>query len=142
MEENVVMAEVEYVQYVKVSGIRWDADDMSDVADLPTEVEAPILLSMLENEADSICEVDEIVEEYILNYLSDKYGFTHDGFGYSFDKSFYFENSFQDYQDRDGNFVSEGTIIGNEVDGEIILLDGIYLADAGRVTYLSFNEKN
>ena len=142
MKENEVMAEVEYVQYVKVFGIKWDADDMSDVEDLPKEIEVPVTLSMIESEVDSIDEVDEIVEEYISNYLSDNYGFTHDGFRHSSDKSFYFENSFQDYQDRDGNFVSEGTIIGNEVDGEIILLDGIYLADAGRVTYLSFNEKN
>ena len=108
---------------------------------LPTELEVSIPLDMLQNEADSIDEVDEVAEEWISEYLSDKYHFTHDGFSHNFRKNLCFQNSFQDYMNRDGEWVPEEMTIGYETNGEIKLLNGIFIADFVRTKYLNFDAK-
>lgn len=141
VEKNEIQAAIEYVQYVTVSNIKWDADNIEDVKHLPTELEVSIPLDMLQNEADSIDEVDEVAEEWISEYLSDKYHFTHDGFSHNFRKNLCFQNSFQDYMNRDGEWVPEEMTIGYETNGEIKLLNGIFIADFVRTEYLNFDAK-
>lgn len=55
---------------VKVSGIRWEADDMEDVADVPTEL-------VIEVPEDFLNEDD--IENYIEDEISNVSGFTHNG---------------------------------------------------------------
>lgn len=58
---------------MKATNIRWDTDgDKRALASLPTEVKIPFL----PNEFDSF---DEFVDE-VSDYLSDEYGFCHNGF--------------------------------------------------------------
>ena len=63
----------------KVSNIKWDADDAEDVKDLPTSVTIAV---------DIPADADEDqVEELVADALTDKYGFTHDGFEMQFGES-------------------------------------------------------
>lgn len=59
---------------VQVSDIRWDTDNL---AGLPKEVIIAIDIGIDEDESDN-----EIMDEYVSNMLSDKFGFTHFGFSY------------------------------------------------------------
>jgi len=61
---------------VYISNVQWDADDIADVRDLPTEF--PI---MVPNELD-----DEDREEWISDFITDKFGFTHKGFNLDSDE--------------------------------------------------------
>ena len=64
---------------IKVSSIKWDADDDEDVKDLPTSVTIDV---------DIPADADEDqVEELVADALTDKYGFTHDGFEMQFGES-------------------------------------------------------
>ena len=65
---------------VFVSNISWEADDMSDVADLPTSCSVVIN----DNDVDDIDNFEE-VDQYISDYLSDTYGFTHAWYSTSID---------------------------------------------------------
>jgi hypothetical protein len=59
---------------IKVLHVRWEADNMNDVEDLPSDVE-------LEIDADTFTdyENDDDSEELISDELSNQYGFTHNG---------------------------------------------------------------
>jgi len=54
-----------------VQGVRWEADDMGDVADIPTDV---TLCVEIENDAD-----EEDIADVLEVELSNEYGFTHEG---------------------------------------------------------------
>jgi len=56
---------------IAVQGVRWEADDMGDVADIPTDV---TLCVEIENDADNEDIADALEDE-----LSNEYGFTHEG---------------------------------------------------------------
>ena len=56
---------------LEVKGVRWDADDMGDVADIPTDV---TLCVEVEDDADE----DDIAAS-LEDELSNEYGFTHEG---------------------------------------------------------------
>ena len=54
-----------------VHSIDWDVDNESELDDLPTEVDITI-----------DAEDDEDAEDKICDYLSDEYGYCHNGFDY------------------------------------------------------------
>jgi len=56
---------------LEVQGVKWEADDMDDVADIPTDV---TLCVIVENDADN-----EEIADALENELSNEYGFTHEG---------------------------------------------------------------
>lgn len=60
----------------KVTDIKWDVDEERDLEQLPTELEIPI-----EVEEEELS--DDDCEYAISEYLSDEYGFCHDGFTYT-----------------------------------------------------------
>ena len=55
---------------VEVEGVRWDADDMEDVADLPINV-----IVVVEVESDNFEDIENALEDE----LSNSFGFTHTG---------------------------------------------------------------
>ena len=55
---------------MRAVNIKWDVDELGDLEYLPTEVEIPSYL--ITDESDSL--------EDISDWLSDEYGFCHDGF--------------------------------------------------------------
>ena len=60
-----------------ISGVKWDADDEEDIADLPTTV----TLKIDDVELEGMSEDD--IDDFIADKLSNEYGFTHDGWGSS-----------------------------------------------------------
>jgi len=60
-----------------VNGVKWDADDEEDIANLPTTVTLKI-------DNDKLEDMDEDdIDDFIADELSNEYGFTHDGWGSS-----------------------------------------------------------
>ena len=55
---------------MKAINIKWDVDELEDLDYLPTEVEIPSYL---------ITDEDDLLDE-VSDWLSDEYGFCHDGF--------------------------------------------------------------
>lgn len=55
---------------MKAINIKWDVDELEDLDYLPTEVEIPSYL---------ITDEDDLLDD-ISDWLSDEYGFCHDGF--------------------------------------------------------------
>lgn len=55
---------------MKAINIKWDVDEIEDLEYLPTEVEIPSYL---------ITDEDDLLD-YVSDWLSDEYGFCHDGF--------------------------------------------------------------
>ena len=55
---------------MKATNIKWDVDELEDLEYLPTEVEIPSYL---------ITDEDDLLDD-ISDWLSDEYGFCHDGF--------------------------------------------------------------
>ena len=64
---------------MKVTNIKWDTDgDMEILAELPSEVEIPenfVYKNSLEENEDEEALLDDVSD-----WLSDEYGFCHDGF--------------------------------------------------------------
>lgn len=60
---------------VDVYDIEWDVDDEEELEELPTEVTVDVPFDVIKQGAWA-------VDEYISDYLSDEYGFTHYGFEY------------------------------------------------------------
>ena len=60
---------------VDVYDIEWDVDDDEELEELPTEVTVDVPFDVIKQGAWA-------VDEYISDYLSDEYGFTHYGFEY------------------------------------------------------------
>ena len=56
---------------MKAINIKWDVDELEDLDYLPTEVEIPDYLT-IDDEDDLLYDVSD--------WLSDEYGFCHDGF--------------------------------------------------------------
>lgn len=78
--EDYVYVNPKYKEF-KVFDIEWDVDewdiDHADEADLPEKIE----LIITEDDVDNLDDNDDI-EEFIEDYLSDKYGYCHYGFQY------------------------------------------------------------
>jgi hypothetical protein len=55
---------------VEVEGVKWEADDMEDVADLPINV-----IVVVEAESEDIEDIENALEDE----LSNSFGFTHEG---------------------------------------------------------------
>jgi len=64
--------------YAEVYDIEWDVDDEEDLEDLPTKVKVKLPTSIFNDEDET--DYEDIVSEYVSDYLSDEYGFTHNGF--------------------------------------------------------------
>ena len=138
-DDEVVEATIEYVQYVQISNIKWDADNEGDVADLPTSTEIKVPMSIFENIKPN--EYKEIASDYMSDELSNKFGFCHKGFDDNFDVDNYFENSFQDYMYNDGSLVEEGTRVGLIKNKKLELDKTIFYVNEPTNTYLKKAEK-
>lgn len=138
-EDEIVMANIEYVQRVNIKDIAWDSDDKNDIKELPTEVSMSIPLSLLDGVLED--EVEHEVSEYISNYLTETYSFTHKGFTDDFNKDNYFENEFQDYKYDDSSFVPKGIRIGVISQGKLLLDPGILYSDQPRNSFLEFDNE-
>lgn len=63
------------VRFFNITDIDWDVDNEEDFDNLPTEVAVEVDDTMV----DDIDDDDEIIA-YVSEYLSDTYGFCHNGF--------------------------------------------------------------
>jgi len=59
---------------IEFHDVKWNADDPEDIKDLPTTFKANIFDIIPEDE----------FSEILSDYISDKYGFCHEGFEYDF----------------------------------------------------------
>ena len=136
VEEEVVelFAAVEYVQYVKVTDIKWEADDMEDVKDLPTSMEVAVPLSIFEDESED--DYEYVADEFVSNYITDEVGFCHNGYSCNFDLNGFFENEFQDYMDENGNYIESEKRIGVICEEKEVLDKGICYANVPRNKWL------
>jgi len=135
-KEEVVelLAAVEYVQYVKATDIKWEADDMEDVKDLPASMEVAVPLRIFKDENED--DYEYVADEFVSNYITNEVGFCHEGYKSSFDLNGFFENEFQDYMDEDGNYINAGKRIGVICEEKEVLDEGIYYADIPRNKWL------
>lgn len=59
---------------VKVEGIKWEADNMEDVAHLENTMILDVPICIIESE-----DFEDALEEFISDELSNETGFTHEG---------------------------------------------------------------
>lgn len=65
---------------MKLTNIKWDTDGDQEIFDsLPQEVEVPLRFSEENYMEDEECNENEMLDD-ISDWLSDEYGFCHDGF--------------------------------------------------------------
>ena len=66
---------------IKVTDIQWDADNMEDVSDLSTVTIIDFPIELLKNE--DVNDIQDVIEDFISDEISNKVGFTHNGWGNS-----------------------------------------------------------
>jgi len=129
-EEKEIFAEINYIQDVEITDIKWD----SDGENLSTSLSVNVPMSIFDGEDKEV--FDQVVSNYLSDLASDATGYCHMGFSDTFDENMYFINEYHDYMYADGKYVEAGVRVGIEKNGELLLDKGIYFADNARTNYL------